>query len=140
MLLIQAGAHVNIWCDVHLQTPLMAAALLFAHDMMRELLQRGALVTLGDKSGTTALHFAVFKQDAYGTALLITANANPNAKDLNNRTPLHLACMQGGPEVIRLLKAACARSDITDSNGDKPADYARKAGHGEAIVALVNAK
>ena len=133
MLLIRAGAPVNVMCGVNLHTPLMMAALFGAHDMMRELLKRGAFVTLGEKGGTTPLHYTVLNKDAFGTTLLLNANANPNSRNLKYITPLHIACMNGDLAIIRILKAAGAKSDIIDHDGAKPADYARKAGHGEVI-------
>jgi Ankyrin repeats (3 copies) len=59
-----------------------------------------------DSFGRTALHWAVNNGNLDSARLLLAAGANPNVKDCNGNSPLHLACISmqcGGMKMVRLL-------------------------------------
>lgn len=76
------------------------------HAAVKSLLARHANpnASLPDKS--TALVWAVDRQDAETVRMLLAAGAKPNAADIQGATPLIIACELGNPAiVINLLMA-----------------------------------
>ena len=66
-----------------------------------------------DSLGRTALFWAVIRDDPDSVEILLSYNANPNAKDLHGFSPLDFV---RGPEVCKLLLAAKARINVNPQN------------------------
>src|SRR5262245_21335173 len=60
-------------------------------------------VNAAEADGTTALHWALRRDDAALTERLIRAGANVNASNRYGVSPLSLACINGNVEVVELL-------------------------------------
>lgn len=75
------------------QTPLMWAADAGRHELLRELLDRGAEIDAADYRGWTALFYAVANQDLEAVRLLVEAGADicRRVADAQGGTPLKLA-------------------------------------------------
>ena len=63
---------------------------------VHHLLQLGADPNqyIGKRSGRTALHWAAVSQNIDVVKLLLHAGADPNRRDINQKTPVHCACVQ----------------------------------------------
>src|SRR5436190_5240930 len=72
------------------------------------LLSAGAAVNAPEPDGTTALHWAVYRDDAAMTERLVSAGANVNAANRNGATPLSQACTNAGPSIMEQLLNAGA--------------------------------
>lgn len=58
----------------------------------------------------------------------LAQGVDPNFKDYDNRTALHLACIEGRLDVVRVLLHAGANVSAEDRWGSMPADEAKKGG------------
>lgn len=99
--------------------PLLVTAVR-SHDFAKalEILGQQPRVDVNQRSadGTTALHWAVYNNDAVLVDRLLAAGANPNARNDYNSTPLAEAAVVGNPTVIgKLLKAG---ADVEAANAD----------------------
>lgn len=54
-------------------------------------------------TGSTALHWAVIHQNVQAVYLLLKADANPNATNMNGVTPIQYAIYQNEKEILSLL-------------------------------------
>ena len=78
---------------------------------VRSLLDQKVPVNASQPDGTTALHWAVNRDDLETADLLIRAGANVTAATRYGVTPLYFACVNGNAAMIeRLLKAARTRT------------------------------
>lgn len=57
---------------------------------------------------------------------LLAAGVDPNSKDYDGRTPLHLAAVEGRQPVVSLLLSHNASTDSVDRFGKTPLDEAEK--------------
>ena len=73
---------------------------------VRKLVESHADVNTPLPDGSTALHWAAFKDDLETSELLVRAGANVKAANRYGVTPLSLACVNGNGEMVeQLLKA-----------------------------------
>lgn len=78
-----------------------------------------------EKTGWTALHYAVY-YGYYKTAKYLLENgANVNLKNRKGETPLHLAVKKGNVRMVKLLLEYGAEMDIKDAYGKMAIDYAK---------------
>lgn len=90
------------------------------------LLEEGAPVNLLNRLEENVLHYAAARPGPELCALLIRYQARINQADIEGRTPLIRACMEGrDPQVIRLLLEKGAKTSWKDKSGLKAWDYAR---------------
>src|SRR5262245_51955569 len=75
---------------------------------VRTFLQKGVDVNAAQVDGTTALHWAVYNDDAEMAALLVQAKANVNAVNRYGVPPLALASTSGNAATVKLLLEAGA--------------------------------
>jgi ankyrin repeat protein len=66
--------------------------------------------------GSTALHYAVYEQDAARVAQLLAAGALPNASNLYGSNPMQLAAEVADTEILRLLLTQAASVDVEAPN------------------------
>lgn len=111
------------------------------------LVASGADINVGHpgRPGWTHLHTAAYGPPALQIAVLnalLAAGANVDAVEkLTGMTPLHVACLHGRPEAVRLLLLSGADRTICDYTGRTPVDTADVANRGDddgdAVIALM---
>ena len=104
---------------------------------VRELLKNGAGVDLAQPDGTTALHWAVYHNDAETAALLIKSGASVNAVNLYGMSPLAQACKNGNAGAVKLLLDAGASINATLKGGETVLMLASRSGDAEAVQMLL---
>jgi FOG: Ankyrin repeat len=120
-LLVSAGPDAR---DEQDRSVLMRAAeagnLLF----VAHLLDMGADTSLIDPDGHTALHLAAIDGDDGVIEMLISAGAEVDALDSQNRTPLWYACANNYPDsaAVEVLLRAGADTRLRDQAGVSPGD------------------
>ena len=92
---------------------------------IQELKQRNVKFKLIVGEGTTTLHLMSFYGNLGMVKLLVEMYGNAEAKDENQWTPLHLACMQGHLEIAQYLyhEQGC-NLECEDKDGWKPIELA----------------
>lgn len=84
-------------------------------------ISKGAWINLRNKSGWTALHYAVVKNSEKMIKLLIKSNADINLRDKKRgQTPLHFAVMTEKKQAVELLLANDADAYKKDINNKTP--------------------
>jgi len=79
------------------------------------LLAAGASVDSTEPDGTSALHWAVYRDDPAMTERLLTAGADANHANRSAAIPLTLACTNGSAAIVDLLLAAGADPNAAPS-------------------------
>src|SRR4029453_2594380 len=92
--------------------PLINAARNADREAVRRLVQEKADVNAAEADGTTALHWASYRDDLESAELLIKAGANVNAANDLGATPLWTASLNGSPAMVRRLLQAGANPNI----------------------------
>jgi ankyrin repeat protein len=77
-------------------------------------------LTYLDSGGDSLLHIAAMRGDARTAELLLNAGADPNAPGDMSYTPLHYAHWKRHDDVIALLLAHGARTDLRNEFGKLP--------------------
>src|SRR5438876_11503664 len=83
--------------------PLIDAAKNVDREAVRSLLKQGTNVNASEPDGTTALHWASYRDDLESADLLIRAGAKVNAANDLGATPLWAACQNGSEALVRGL-------------------------------------
>jgi ankyrin repeat protein len=150
--------------DGHGGTPLHRAALQGRDGMAAVLIEAGADVNgREDLFGFTPLHLVAcrtyrpvvaalhpeldrcdFARADEGAGrrvalVLLEAGAEVNVSAGFSRTPLHMACVAGGAELVNLLIERGANVDVRDDMGFSPLHYAAFGGDGRVATLLVEA-
>jgi ankyrin repeat protein/uncharacterized protein YegL len=76
-------------------------------------------------ANSTSLHLAAYYGKFEAAKQLLVLGANPNCKDSNDSTPMHIAVKQGFNKIVQLLKTYKADVFARDHNGYTPAFYCR---------------
>lgn len=90
-------------------TPLIRAARTGNLPVVDALLTAGAPVNARNRSGETALHWAVIQKDRPMVERLLAGRANPGAQDIFGITPLSIAIGAGNPRLTALLRESGAK-------------------------------
>jgi ankyrin repeat protein len=104
---------------------------------------RGLLSTANDgvnateADGTTALHWAVERDDMDAVRVLLAAGANPAAVSRTSVTPLSLAALNGNLAIVRALLDASADPNALLSGGQTALMTAARAGSIDVVLALL---
>jgi ankyrin repeat protein len=107
------------------------------HALVKELLAKGADVNTAQVDGMTALHWAVYNDDAETAGLLVRSRANVNAANRYGVPPLFTACTNGNATVVRLLLDAGADANASLPGGETVLMTAARVGNLEAVKALL---
>jgi uncharacterized protein len=106
---------------------------------VRTLIQQKADVNAPQIDGATALHWAVYREDADLVDMLIRAGANPKVANREGATPLMMAALYGNAGIIdRLLKAG-ADAKALGENGETMLMFAARNGNPAAVRLLIEA-
>ena len=101
--------------------------------------RRGVDVNAPQTDGATAVHWAVYHDDAGMLDQLLRAGAKPDVANRVGMTPLAMAALYGStPIVDRLLKAG-ADAKATGPNGESMIMYAARNGRPETLRLLIEA-
>jgi ankyrin repeat protein len=104
---------------------------------VRALLQKGADVNAAQVDGTTALHWAVYNDDAETVAALLRAKASVKAVNRFRVPPLALACTNGNAAIVKLLLEAGADANATMNGGETVLMLASRSGSADTVKALI---
>ena len=74
---------------------------------------------------------------ARGLVVLLVKGGDPNVRDDNGQTPLHIAAHKGQKLAVQVLIDAGADIEVMDFKGRKPMEFAVDKGHVE-VIALLN--
>ena len=119
------------------ELPLIDAARNADRDGVRTLLKGGASVNAADVDGTTALHWASYRDDVESAGLLIRAGANVNAANDLGATPLWTASLNGSAAMVRTLLDAGANPNLALLLGETPVMVAARSGNPDAVELLL---
>jgi uncharacterized protein len=120
-------------------TRLSEAAMQGDKNALRTLLQQKADVNAAQGDGTTALHWAAYRDDVEMAQLLLKAGATVDVKTrVGEMTPLFMASKNGSATVIDALVKAGADVNAASSNGTTPLMLAAAAGKADAVRVLLD--
>ncbi|KAE9596129.1 putative potassium channel, voltage-dependent, EAG/ELK/ERG, ankyrin repeat-containing [Lupinus albus] len=137
LFLIQEGVDINLR-DNFGNTPLLEAVK-NGHDRVASLLVReGASMNL--ENASSFLCTAVARGDSDYLKRLLSNGMDPNLKDYDYRSPLHIAAAEGLCFMAKLLLEAGASVFAKDRWGNTPLDEARMSGNKNLIKLLEDAK
>jgi ankyrin repeat protein len=105
---------------------------------VRMLIQQHADVNVPQADGATALHWAVYRDDAEMTQVLLRGGANPKATNREGASVLSLACENGNAAIIESLLKAGADPNERLSNGETALMMAARTGNVDAIKVLLD--
>ncbi|CAL5371559.1 unnamed protein product [Camellia sinensis] len=137
LFLIQEGVDVNI-SDKFGNTPLLEA-LKNGHDRVASILvKEGAALKIDDAG--SFLCTVVTNGDSDFLKRILSNGIDPNSKDYDHRTPLHVAASEGLYLTAKLLLEAGASVFLKDRWGNTPLDEAQICGNKNLIRLLKDAK
>jgi len=116
--------------------PLVVAAKQGDRDGLRALLRKGD-INAPEADGTTALHWASYRDDLESAELLVRAGARVNAANDLGATPLWTASQNGSEAMVRLLLAAGADANAALLAGETPVMVAARAGKPRVVERLI---
>ena len=106
---------------------------------VRRLLQQAADVNAAQVDGTTALHWAIRRDDLEIAHLLIGAGADVSAANLAGATPMRLATINGNAAMIEsLLEAGVDSNAALSQHGDTALMMAARTGRIDALQVLLD--
>ena len=120
--------------------PLIDAARNADAGALRSLLKQRVDVNAASADGTTALHWASYRDDLASADALIRAGANVNAANDLGATALWMASMNGSEAMVRRLLQASANPNAKLLLGETPLMVAARSGHAGVVQLLVDAR
>ena len=118
-------------------SPLITAARNTDRDAVQRLIQEKVDVNAAEPDGTTALHWASYRDDRASAELLIRAGANVNAANDLGATPLWTASLNGSAAIVRLLLEAGANPNAALLLGETPLMVASRTGNANVVEQLL---
>lgn len=103
---------------------------------VEDLLRAGVAVDTAEPDGTTALHWAAYRDDAEMAARLIAAGADVNRLNAHGATSLSLACVNANPTLVEQLLEAGADAALMAS-GEPPLLTCARTGSVETVELLL---
>ena len=120
------------------RVPLIDAARNADINALRALLTQGVDVNAAAADGTTALHWASYRDDVETADLLIRAGANVNAANDLGATPLWTASLNGSPAMVRRLLQDGASPNLALLLGETPLMIASRSGNPDVVTQLID--
>ena len=117
--------------------PLVDAARNADSRMVRHLVEQRVNVNATEGDGTSALHWASYRDDLESADLLIRAGAKVNAANDLGATPLWTASMNGSTAMVRRLLQAGADPNLALIAGETPLMVASRSGKPEVVEQLI---
>ena len=117
--------------------PLIDAARNSDREALRRLVQNQTEVNAAEPDGTTALHWASYRDDGESADLLIKAGANVNAANDLGATPLWIASLNGSAAMVRRLLQAGANPNAALLLGETPLMVASRSGNPDVAEQLL---
>jgi len=106
---------------------------------VQALLQQKVDVNAPQGDGTTALHWAAYRDDVEMAKLLVKAGANIKAATrIGGMTPLFMAAKNGNAAIIDLLIKSGAEINVANSNGTTPLMLVSSSGKPDAVKVLLD--
>ena len=105
---------------------------------LRQLLKQRPDVNAATADGTTALHWASYRDDVESADLLIRAGAKVNAANDLGATPLWTASMTGSAAMVRRLLQAGADPNLALLLGETPLMAASRSGNPDVVAQLLD--
>ncbi|KAF6144698.1 hypothetical protein GIB67_006190 [Kingdonia uniflora] len=137
IFLIEQGVEVNI-TDNFGNSPLFEA-IKNGHDRVTSLLvKNGASLNVEDPG--SCLCMAISRRDSDFLRRLLSNGIDPNSKDYDHRTPLHVAAAEGLYLMAKLLIESGANVFSKDRRGNTPLDEGRICGNKSLVKLLEDAK
>ena len=134
VLIVAAAAHAAATAEV------ADAAMRGDHQALRAAIARKADVNAPQADGSTALHWAVERDDLEAADLLIAAGARVAARTREGVTPIQLAAVNGSAALLeRLVRAGADVNAPLTPTGDTPLMMAARTGKTDAIRVLLEA-
>jgi len=118
--------------------PLIDAARSADTAALRSLLSQRVDVNAAAADGTTALHWASYRDNVEGANLLIRAGAKVNAANDLGATPLWTASMNGSAAMVRALLQAGADPNLALLLGETPLMAASRSGNADVVAQLLD--
>ena len=117
--------------------PLLWAARNGHIDMLKLLIDKGADVETAGYNGMRALHHVCNSSKEKCVEILLEADANPNATDDANSTPLHWAAARGVLNIVVRLSDKGADPNVATKTGVRPIHKASIYGQFQIVKKLV---
>ena len=122
-----------------LDTRVADAAMQGNRNAVRALLGQHADVNAAQGDGSTALHWAAYRDDLQMARLLLAAGADVKAKTRDGEiTPLFMACSNGDAAMIEAMLKAGADANSVKSNGTTALMTAAGSGSVDAVQVLLD--
>src|SRR5690349_15565433 len=115
--------------------PLVDAAKRSDKDAIRSLIQKKT-VNAAEADGTTALHWAAYRNDLESVDLLLKAGAKANAANDLGATPLWNASQNGSAAIVKRLLDAGANPNLALLAGETPVMVASRSGYPQVVELL----
>ncbi|KAI1299277.1 Ankyrin-3 [Halotydeus destructor] len=107
-------------------------------DLLKQLLEAGALVNMQNATGQTILHVACTEGLENLVKLLHSVGADPNIRDAEENTPLHIATAKGHFKIVDLLTDKFKASvHLRAKDGSTLMHIASAAGHAATAMAFM---
>ena len=105
---------------------------------LRTLIKQGVNVSAATADGTTALHWASYRDNVEMADLLIRAGAKVDAANDLGATPLWIASTNGSSLMVRRLLQAGAHPNLALLLGETPLLAASRSGNADVITQLID--
>jgi uncharacterized protein len=136
---ILSGICVAVLMSAAGDTRLSEAAMQGNRQAVKALLAQKVDIDSSQGDGTTALHWAAFRDDLEMAKMLIQAGANVRVTTRDGEiTPLFMACTNGSPAMVELLVKAGADVNGVKANGTTPLMTAAASGSADAVKILLD--
>ena len=119
------------------RSPLVEAAKNSDRTAVRALIAKGADVNAVEPDGTTALHWASYRDDVESADAMLRAGAKVNSANDLGATPLWIASLNGSAAMVRRLLQAGANPNAALLLGETPVMVASRSGSAEVVEQLL---